>query len=191
MAYQTYITEAIVCGSVDSNTSNRSYYLFTRNAGMVFAHAQSVREERSKQRFGLQECSHLRVTLVRGKGGWRITGVEPLCNFYTLAETREARALVRNIIRFLRRFIQGETPHESIFDDVVSACSSVSIPFPDTFERVIIFRMLYRLGYVSHAGEMMPYIFQPIVSLIDVILDEESERRIQTHIAYALRESQL
>ena len=88
MAYQTYITEAIVCGSYDSNTSDRSFLLFAREAGMIYAHAKSVREERSKQRYALQVCSHVRVTLIRGKSGWKIAGVEPQQNLYALATTR-------------------------------------------------------------------------------------------------------
>ena len=51
MAYVTYTTLALVCGTFDQKTSDRSYMLFTREAGMLFASARSVREERSKQRY--------------------------------------------------------------------------------------------------------------------------------------------
>ena len=127
MAYQTYITEAIVCGSFDNQTSDRLFQLFTREGGMVYAHAQSVREERSKHRYALQVCAHARVTLVHGKRGWRVTGAEPLHNFYFLTQTREARAFVRNILLLLRRVVQGETAHEKIFDDVVYACTQLHL----------------------------------------------------------------
>ena len=88
MAYQTYITEALVCGSIDNHSADRSFLLFTREAGMVYAHAKSVREERSKQRYALQVCSHIRATLIRGKSDWKIAGVDPLQNFYAQTTTR-------------------------------------------------------------------------------------------------------
>ena len=122
MTYQTYITEAVVCGSFDSNTADRSYLLFTKEAGMVYANARSVREERSKQRYALQECSHIRVTLIRGKSGWKIAGVEPIQNLYSVTESREARTLLRNTLRLLRRVIHGETVYGNVFDDVIGVC---------------------------------------------------------------------
>ena len=72
MSYQTYITDAVVVGSYASNTADKSYLLFTKRAGMLYATARSVREERSKQRYALQDFSHITVTLVKGKGGWCI-----------------------------------------------------------------------------------------------------------------------
>lgn len=55
---------------------------------MLYASAKSVREERSKQRYALQEFSHARVTLVRGRSGWKVTGAEAIADLYALAETR-------------------------------------------------------------------------------------------------------
>ena len=48
MSYQTYITEALIVGSFDSNTADKSYLLFTKSAGMLYASARSVREEDRK-----------------------------------------------------------------------------------------------------------------------------------------------
>jgi len=45
MSSRQYITKAIVCGSVQSMTSDKSYLLFTQELGMVWAQARSVRME--------------------------------------------------------------------------------------------------------------------------------------------------
>lgn len=148
-----YITDALVCGSRDSNTSDRSYLLFTREVGMVWATARSVREEKSKQRFALQEFSTLRITLVRGKGGWRIAGVEPIQNIYYLATERSTRTLVRNIVRLLRRVIQGEEPHATIFDDVIVSFQKSEYCNVDALELVLSLRILNTLGYVAVKDE--------------------------------------
>jgi DNA repair protein RecO len=191
MAYQTYITEAIVCGVTDSQTSDRSYLLFTREAGMVYAHAKSVREERSKHRYSLQECSYARVTLVRGKSGWRITGAEPLDNFYARTHSREARAFIRNILILIRRFIQGETAHENIFDEVVFACTHVEKYNPRKLELVLSLRMLEKLGYIGENEELRPLIQDSIETVVVDSLSPDREKQCAALITNALSESHL
>ena len=81
MAYATYTTQALVCGTFDRNTADRSYRLFTREFGMVWADARSVRLEKSKQRSALTDFSVVRISLVRGKAGWKIGSVIAQQNF--------------------------------------------------------------------------------------------------------------
>jgi recombinational DNA repair protein (RecF pathway) len=148
VAYPTYITEALVCGSTNSLGADRYFTLLTREAGMVQAYAKSVREERSKQRYALQDCSRIRVTLVRGKSGWRIAGTEPVKNYYACAETRQARAALRNLIMLVRRLMHGESVQQRIFDDFVYACEMLSSHDARMLERVTTLRILHALGYV-------------------------------------------
>lgn len=152
MAYQTYITEALVCGSRPSNTSDKSYLLFSREAGMVYATARSVREERSKQRYALQEFSYIRATLIRGKGGWRVAGVEPITNIYFETRDRGTRKLLRNITGLLRRTMQGEVAHQKLFDDVVSSFLECNNYDSESLELLLSLRILRELGYVAPQG---------------------------------------
>lgn len=149
MAYQTYITEAIVCGSFDSQTSDRSFLLFTREAGMLYAHAKSVREERSKHRYALQDASYVRVTLVRGKAGWRVTGAESVAYWYGEMHTREERAFLRDLVRLLRRIAHGEMSHSDVFDDIRYACDTKDFRTSTYAYDVMALRILHRLGYVA------------------------------------------
>lgn len=126
MAYATYTTEALVCGSYDRGDANRSLVLFTKDAGMLYAEARSVREERSKQRCAVQDFSYLRVSLVRGKAGWRVGSVEVLENFYFQSTHREVRAMVLHIVRLLRRFIHGEEPHQTLFTLVIERLQQIA-----------------------------------------------------------------
>ena len=191
MAYQTYITEAVVCGVMNSQTSDRSYLLFTREAGMVYAHAQSVREERSKHRYSLQECSYLRVTLVRGKSGWRVTGAEPIANFYARAHSREARAFIRNILILIRRFIQGETAHERIFDEVVFTCMRADEYIPAKLEILLSLRILHSLGYIAENEDLRPLIQDSIETVPVDSLSPDREKQCAALIANALSLSHL
>lgn len=191
MAYQTYITEALVCGSRTSNTSDRSYLLFAREAGMLYATAKSVREERSKQRFALQEFSLVRATLIHGKAGWRVAGVEPLENAYMGAATREARTLVRNVIVTLRRVVRGETAHESLFDDVVAVLRDPNVVSPKKLELTLTLRLLEKLGYVAPDPEYGAVLGAATAHDALLHLTEEMEQKCQKAIEHGLMQSQL
>lgn len=150
MAYATYITEAIVCGSKDSNTADRSYLLFTKDAGMLWASARSVREEKSKQRQALQEFSLVRVSLVRGKTGWRVGSVESEGNYFLRARERSERAFVQFVIRSLRRFLQGEEPVPAVFEDARRILAATSkIKDFDQATDLWQLRLCDQLGYIS------------------------------------------
>lgn len=151
MAYQTYTTEALVCGTWTKNTSDKSYLLFTKEAGMLYADARSVREEKSKQRYALQDFSHIRVSLVKGKQTWRIGSVESVTNHYRQADTKEARGSVVTLYRFLRRFYKGEDASPELFDYVVDAflLAAKDMKERETVELIIKLHILAELGYVN------------------------------------------
>lgn len=150
MAYQTYTTEALVCGSRNNNTSDRAYLLFTQEVGMIWATARSVREERSKQRYALQDFSLIRVSLVKGKSGWRIGSVEAEGNPFMQARSRSERAHVKNTIALIRRYIHGEQSVAGAFADAkeVLEMSRESQLF-DVVGLLFTARLLHELGYIS------------------------------------------
>lgn len=160
MAYQTYTTDAIVCGSRHLYTADRSYLLFTRELGMLWATARSVREERSRQRYALQDFSLIRVSLVKGKGGWRVGSTEALGNPFLAAEARSARAGIAYVVRQLRRYIHGEQPIPIAYDDVAATLTAVaSLADPLTiapWQQVCLVRLLYALGYVGEQPVLRP-----------------------------------
>lgn len=190
MAYQTYITDALVCATRDSNTSDRSYLLFAREAGMVWATARSVREERSKQRFALQDFSLLRATLVRGKGGWKIAGVEPISSAYYGHDNRESRTFVRNIIRLLRRVMQGEEANTDLFDEVLLSLAQKKIDDPHGHELALSLRILWHLGYVDRVG-LYARLLETGYRYQDEGFSKEDENAVKEAISKALISSQL
>ena len=160
MSYATYTTEALVCGSYVSNTSDKSYLLFTKEAGMLFASARSVREERSKQRYALQELSYIRVSLVKGKSGWRIGSVEALGNPFMQAPSRRVRSCVVFVINQLRRYVHGEVPLQVIYDDAQALLSLQDVSEDEliTYERLFQLRLLTYLGYIAPEETWKPLI---------------------------------
>jgi recombinational DNA repair protein (RecF pathway) len=166
------------------NTADSSYLLFTREAGMLFAAAKSVREERSRQRFALQDFSLIRITLIRGKSGWRVGSVESYENFYAAATDKAARGSVVAIVRFLRRFVHGEESHQELYDYLISSLREVlTISGARTcVDAVVQLRALEMLGYVSSsvvpsivrttALPLIPEVCSPaLVTTIERIID--------------------
>jgi recombinational DNA repair protein (RecF pathway) len=151
MAYQTYTTKAIVCGTFNRNTADRSYLLFTKEAGMLYAEARSVREERSRQRFALQDFSLVRVSLIKGKSSWKIGSIECERNFFSSAADKEARGSVVSVTKFLRRFYGGQEAMPTLFEYVVGAMTllAATTPARTSLEKVIQARILLELGYVD------------------------------------------
>ena len=169
MSYTTYTTDAIVCGTYDRNTADRTYRLFTREVGMVWADARSVRLEKSKQRFGLSDFSLIRVSLVRGKSGWKIGSVSAIDNYYHSAIDQSARGSIVTIVRLLRRYFQGEEAQPELFDFVAE---SLSILSEDVSERVfadqvITLRVLSELGYVAKPSVPEQIRRQPAKKLVE------------------------
>ncbi|MFT5036826.1 MAG: recombinational DNA repair protein (RecF pathway) [Candidatus Azotimanducaceae bacterium] len=150
--YKTYITDAVVCGSKQSFTSDKSYLLFTCDAGMLWANARSVRVEKSKQRYALQDFSVIRVSLVKGKNGWRIGSVAAMSNPFMEATSQHARASIAVIVKLLRRFVQGEELHPGMFEDTTAVLSYIVGAEKETcynLQNQFTLRTLYTLGYIA------------------------------------------
>ena len=151
MLYHTYTTEALVCGSFLHNTADKVFLLFTREVGMLYATAKSVREERSKQRFALQDFSLIRVSLIKGKQGWRVGSVEAKTNYFSQAEDRASRGSVVLLFKTLRRFIHGEESLPVLFDFCLSVLEGMGkIKGEKSFwDLVVQLKILDELGYVD------------------------------------------
>lgn len=182
MSYKTYTTEALVCGSRDSYTSDRSFLLFTKDSGMMWATAKSVREERSKQRYALQDFSHIRVTLLKGKSGWRIASVEALHNLFLNAQTRAQRGRVTFVLSQLRRYVQGEIPLAKSYDDALYLLYAEPeiLESHDTLQQLFSVRLLAELGYIAPNSSWASIVTaQSLIEALDVFNEDMSPAILQ------------
>ena len=119
MAYHLYHTEGIVLGSIPVKESNRFYFVFTRDMGLIGAAAQGVRELKSKLRGHLTEHAPANMTFVRGRDVWRLTAAEE-CGTTTFPDVSHQRATIR-LATLLRRLLQGEEEHRELYEEVRAA----------------------------------------------------------------------
>ena len=146
---------------------------------MLYADARSVREERSKQRYALQDFSLVRVSLVKGKQVWRIGSIEAIDNFYHQAESKQARGSVVSVFRLLRRFLKGEEASDELFDFVVDGLKVLKTGDSNQFvAEVVQLRIMAYLGYVddrqipdqvrkTNPGELLKYDNKEISVVVD------------------------
>jgi DNA repair protein RecO (recombination protein O) len=159
MSYNLYSTEAIVLAYENKGEANRIVTLLTEEFGLIRAMVQSVREVRSKQRFGLQIFTLVQVNLIQGKEFWRLAGVEPKENLgMRLAENMHAYAIVVRASSLIRRLVQGQEKNEELFAEIRHALrfliqQSLDQETSQYFETLLILRILYHLGYWSNINE--------------------------------------
>jgi DNA repair protein RecO len=192
MAYETYTTPVLVCGSTPINSADKSYFLFTRDAGMIKANAKSVRRENSRQRYALQDFTYGKVSLVRGKQGWLIGSIEAIKNYYSLSQSREARRSVIDVFRLIRRLVQGEEADVEVFYLVKTALTLLSqdVNNRSGLEILVQYRILAYLGYLnsdSFSGSLTDLDLQEAVES----MNRESEKNLIDLCAEAMKNSQL
>jgi DNA repair protein RecO len=178
MAYATYTTTAIVCGSKTVNTADRAYLLLTKDSGMLWANARSVREESSKQRYAMQDFSHVKISLVKGKSGWRVGSVESLKNYFFSATDREARASVQRVVKLIRRFMHGEEAVPEVFSDVVAALAAAA-GGQSNVDEIFELRLLYILGYIKSEPAYAPLLERELTTHADTLLPSAARAAIK------------
>lgn len=191
MAHTVHTTHALVLGSSHVQDADKLLWLLTEDLGLLFASAKSVREEVSKLRYALQDLSYSRVSLVRGRGLWRLTGAE------IVESTRlpvDAAVVLGRITTLARRVVPTEEENKAIFTIVHNtqkALSTVSEKQFEVIEQVSVARILYQLGYVSCTSE-----YQGVVDTTHIsneLLERAAllSRQLLDDINIGLSESQL
>lgn len=148
--YQKYQTDALVLGSRESGEADRTIALYTRDFGLVRSRCSSVRSERSKMRYALQNYSRAQVGLIRGRRGWRLAGAQALVHSQG-ADTQAIAAFAR-IAGLVLRLVAGEEANAYLYEVLEEAHGAFMRAGSEacaTIELVCVARVLYSLGYIS------------------------------------------
>ncbi|MEX0916945.1 MAG: DNA repair protein RecO [Candidatus Paceibacterota bacterium] len=189
-----YHTEGFVLGGRNVGEAHRMVSLFTRELGLVRAHAKSVREERSKLRFGLQTFALTNVSLIRGKDMWRITGASVREDTYRVLKNDKRKIrLLSKISSLLSHVLYGEEQSEELYELFrISIEALVSEEFSDkelsSFEEILVLRVFHLLGYVGEDEELSPF-FGRAFRRENMEYSEATKRKIIRHINEALAAS--
>lgn len=195
--YKKYTTDAIILDTYDHGEADRSFRLFTEDFGVIFATARSVRKVESKLRFGLQKYAQSEISLVYGKGGWRITGAHPHFNVFTELHGHKRRLVVFfRFIRLLTRLVRGQQPDRRLFRLVAEAVGQLcDTGFDDRYlkelEVITVVRILHRLGYIGESSWLEDIITDRVASDHALAAARKHRREVVRTINKSLRDSQL
>ena len=168
--------------------------LLTRDAGLVFGRAISVRKEQSKLRYGLQDFSRARVSLVRGKHGWRVIGAEECTNLYFINDDRITRGALLRIMKLVRRFVRGEESNPIFYDILIDGLTTLASSPKEkviALEHLLMLRLLAILGYVAPHESYAHFLEQSPLRTFEATVLEKERVTIQWAIDRALVASQL
>lgn len=193
--HHIYHTEGFILSSKNVGEANKIFTFYTREIGLVRAMAQGVRLHKSKLRFTLQDFSHVKVDLVRGKEFWRVTSARHVSSFPLLRAEAPSILLTARVSKLLERFCPGESPSEIIFDDLIQALyllddRDISKQSREALELHLVLRIMHSLGYIGDSKILAKYLSSPFNSNKTEMLLKERQSII-THINKALSESQL
>jgi DNA repair protein RecO len=135
-------------------------FLLTSNLGLIPALSQGAREQNSKLRAHLQPLSLIEASFVKGKNGWRLTNAEVEKNFYSSFRDYPAlKSLWTRVFSLLTSLVQGEEENGGLFlliEEALSFSANGSISPSDTnsFEQVLVLRILENLGYIPESAKL-------------------------------------
>lgn len=184
MAIEKYTTEAIVVEYFDQGEHDRVYKLFTKDFGLVMAHAKSVRKLESKLRAHVMPRSISLVTLVQGREVWRLVGAQ---------EDKEKGRALTDVTHLIKRFIRGEGSHKALYGRLLEYVRAEPA-FEEKKARLLLYYfVLVELGYADAkaigAKELKEYISWNMQDLYThLLLSHEAVRR---HVHEVLKEIQL
>lgn len=157
MSYHIYHTEALILGTRPSGEGDRLLFCYTRELGLIMAHARSIREARSKLRGAIQPFAHAHIDVIQGKYGWKLISASPVSSLRHLWVHREKRRIIASYTHLMRRLIQGEERHANLFEDTMEGLqfldSLTETEQLEDAELLLVARLLARLGYWgAHEG---------------------------------------
>lgn len=186
--YHLYHTPAFVLGATHFGEANKRFTLFTQEFGLITASAKSVRAERSKLRYGLQDLSYAEVTLVRGHEAWKMTNAVRHENLFEVFQNAsQGWQMYARIFRLLERLLAGEEKNAELFEIVrggfffLKDLPPASRPVKEV-EIVLVLRVLFLLGYLPLRREFEPFLSLPF------FWEEALVRQVSLCRSLALRE---
>jgi recombinational DNA repair protein (RecF pathway) len=184
MAIEKYPTKCIVIETFEHGEHDRVYKLFTREFGMIFARATSVRKLESKLRAHLLPRTRSLVTLVQGREVWRLVGAE-----------HEDRISLKSpdIVILLNRLVRGEGAHKALYDRLVQFLESTGKYDEQKARLLVYYILLVELGYadarVIGTKSIDEYISFTVDDLYTHLLLSESS--VKSHVQAVLKELQM
>lgn len=139
--------------ALPAGETSQYVYIFTKDLGLVGAHAQNTRNINSKLRYALNVPAKSHVSLVRGKNVWRLISAIPDKQLYIIFKNSPEKLKVcANVFSLLKKLLAGEEANPELFSLVDSFLIFLQTDLSDeeikNAETIFLIRMLSILGYM-------------------------------------------
>lgn len=153
MSHEIYTTKGFIISSSPKGEADKTFFVFTKDIGLIRASAQGVRKLESKLRYSLQDFSFSEISLVMTKTGWRITNASIIESSKKVA----VNSVKVKTLRLIKKLSGEDEPNEILFDEIISAFEFIDsqkyIFDEKTIETLIVLKILSSLGYWSDEKE--------------------------------------
>ena len=189
--YLIYESKALILESFGAREADKVFTLYTEEFGLIRARAQAVRKMESKLRPHLVDFSLIHVSLVRGKGSWRVVSARREKELPDFSDER-GKAFVRATTLILR-LVQGERKDQKLFSIICSAYSLLleNTVEPSAFEIGLVLKILHELGYVDPKDPFDGFLSNSEFSFETISHFAPFAHRAVAIVNASLRESQL
>ncbi|MDD3940469.1 MAG: recombination protein O N-terminal domain-containing protein, partial [Candidatus Pacebacteria bacterium] len=118
MAIEKYTTEAFILKQYEQGENDLVYKVWTKDFGIIFALARSIRKVNAKLRLLSKKNDFLVMTFVKGKDVWRLTGVEESKEkLFTNQYSLEVKKIIAEAID---KFVEEKKTYKKLFEKLKS-----------------------------------------------------------------------
>ncbi|PIP87040.1 hypothetical protein COW81_02370 [Candidatus Campbellbacteria bacterium CG22_combo_CG10-13_8_21_14_all_36_13] len=187
MSHKIHHTDGFIVESLDSGEANRFLWIYTKDFGLIGAHAQGIRHMKSKLRYTLQDLSYCSVSLVRGRDVWRVTSATRLIDpIQEIITHKEKRTSFTRVLKLIRQLVNGEEKDDKLFETLHNGYKmlqdkSADIRLIKNIEIIMVLQTLYILGYLSVPTEYLRFIESDFWSNT-IISEIEGKEKEMIHI---------
>ncbi len=193
MAIEKYTTEAFILKQYEQGENDLVYKVWTKDFGIIFALARSIRKVNAKLRPNTKKNDFLVMTLVKGKEVWRLTGAEEskdklFLNQYAL-ETKKI------IAEAVDKFVEEKKTYKKLFEKLKSLLleDGGEIFEIQKLRLLIYYLVLVDTGYADAmkigVKDLEEYKTFSIKDFYTHLILNEGE--VKEHIAFVLKNSML
>lgn len=183
-------TKAVVLSLRNVKEANKIAVLYTRDFGLIYVSAQSIRMNHAKMRYHLQYLSLVEVDLVRGREFWKLVGIHEILPSLSFVTT-DWYSFLDKLATILYRLNQGEESNQILWNEIDYLFFYLKDhSYENLFEFVVMVRVLSSLGYWQ-GDEIIVYSLSPYDDT--EVLDYVQQHRLTlvTKINTSLRQTQL
>ncbi len=118
MSIEKYTTKAFILKEYERDENNMVYKVWTRDFGVIFVLARSIRKINAKLRMMIKKNDFILITIVKGKDLWRLTGGEEQ-NKISINSSWQFKAK-KIIAEAISKLIEEKKTYKKLFDRLES-----------------------------------------------------------------------